>query len=280
MKIKGKYFTIGADPEVFLVQDEQWKAPFSYTKGTKRNPEVIGKNRMGLRTVQVDGVALEFNTEPCETFTQFNNSIRCSLNYLKRKVERDGLGISMIPRALPSWPEVPHENRQLGCDRDFNAWDFDWNSPPVDEDNRYAGGHIHIGWTKDQEPTEENLFICSTIVKELDASIGLASVICDLYGAERRQRYGKAGSFRLKPYGLEYRVLSNYWIFTEGMRRYITFTLNQTLFNILSGVFMANERVRELIRDDDYDYARGVLGENGYRTPPYMNYDTLTYLGD
>ena len=45
------------------------------------------------------------------------------------------------------------------------------------------------------------------MIKYLDQYLGLPSVVVD-QDSRRRSLYGKAGCFRLCPYGLEYRVLS------------------------------------------------------------------------
>ena len=49
------------------------------------------------------------------------------------------------------------------------------------------------------------------IVQALDIILGLESVILDK-DARRKEMYGKAGAFRFKDYGVEYRTLSNFWI--------------------------------------------------------------------
>lgn len=62
--------------------------------------------------------------------------------------------------------------------------------------------HIHIGY--DNPNIDSSLWM----VKYLDMYLGLPSVIHD-NDKRRRSLYGKAGCFRLTPYGVEYRVLSS-----------------------------------------------------------------------
>jgi len=70
---------------------------------------------------------------------------------------------------------------------------------------RSAGGHISIGW---DNPTQEQQL---DMVKAMDATVGLESVLLD-FDTERKKLYGKAGCFRFREYGIEYRSLSNFWI--------------------------------------------------------------------
>lgn len=52
------------------------------------------------------------------------------------------------------------------------------------------------------------------IIKMFDAYIGLVSVLLDNDTQKNRRKiYGKAGDYREKPYGLEYRTLSNFYLF-------------------------------------------------------------------
>lgn len=53
------------------------------------------------------------------------------------------------------------------------------------------------------------------VVKAMDLFLGVPSVLMD-EGEERKQLYGKAGAHRPKPYGVEYRTLSNFWIAPGG----------------------------------------------------------------
>ena len=86
---------------------------------------------------------------------------------------------------------------------------------------RTAAGHIHIGWGEDFDPQDDEHFSrCCRLVQQLDAGIGLASVLLD-NDTERRQLYGAAGAFRPKPYGVEYRVLSNFWVLNPSYREFV-----------------------------------------------------------
>jgi len=53
----------------------------------------------------------------------------------------------------------------------------------------------------------------------MDFFLGLGSLFYD-DDIERREMYGKAGCIRYKPYGVEYRTLSNAWLKDEVRMRW------------------------------------------------------------
>lgn len=61
-----------------------------------------------------------------------------------------------------------------------------------------------------------------TLIPLLDLFVGIPSVLLDdpKQQRERRKVYGRAGEFRLTPYGIEYRVLSNFWSFSTMLTSY------------------------------------------------------------
>ena len=61
---------------------------------------------------------------------------------------------------------------------------------------------------------------CCTLSKELDYYLGLPSLLFDP-DTSRRKMYGKAGAFRPKPYGMEYRVLSNAWLKSPELIKWV-----------------------------------------------------------
>jgi hypothetical protein len=99
------------------------------------------------------------------------------------------------------------EAKLFGCDPDYNAYTEQTNPKPEgDKGNlRSAGCHIHIGYPHCNPADSIRL------VKYLDAYVGIPSILIDT-DSNRRKLYGKAGSFRLQPWGVEYRVLSSKFI--------------------------------------------------------------------
>jgi hypothetical protein len=202
---------IGTDIEVFI-QDENSKKFLSAAgdeksqfmpliPGSKDFPYLITEDK--YFGIQVDNVSAEFTVPPARTCTAFRDSILFMLKYLK-----DYLPIGYVP--VPKASQIFDEDQlqtpiamTFGCDRDLNAWTKRFNPKPNTNTNlRSNGFHIHIGYDKPSKAVSVEL------IKAMDLYVGLASLNLDA-DTQRRQLYGRAGSFRFKPYGVEYRVLSS-----------------------------------------------------------------------
>lgn len=219
MKI-GKYtFKVGADPEFFVKKFDKLVSAYGLVSGTKDAPLPV---KWGA--VQVDGMALEFNITPATTAFQFERNMSTVLQQITDMVP--GYEIFVEPVAdfgADYIAEQPEAARDLGCNPDYNAYTKLTNPRPDPMmPFRTASGHIHIGWH--DEPVDINdpghLEACYTLTKALDLFVGAPSLAWD-NDDRRRMLYGRAGSFRPKSYGLEYRVLSNKWIVDPLLRRFV-----------------------------------------------------------
>lgn len=173
--------------------------------------------------VQCDGMAAEYNTNPASTYEEFEHNTETVLAEM-RKFLPSGYELCAVPSVVFTekvWSETPDEAKVLGCSPDFNAWTGEVNPPPEDRKNptmRCAGGHLHIGWVDDIEPTNPiHMEHCKDLVKQLDCYLGYWALMHDS-DATRRKLYGKAGACRFKPYGVEYRTLSNFWVLDRDLR--------------------------------------------------------------
>lgn len=216
-KINGKEFLIGADPEIFVTDARgALVSAYGLVPGTKEAPYKVAKG-----AVQVDGMALEFNINPADNPKEFKDNLNTVMNKLEKMISPH-YKFAIEPVAefgLELINEQPKEARELGCMPDYNAYTGAPNPRPNAEvDFRTASGHVHVGWTKDVDPLHpEHFEACCWLTKVLDAYLGIPSLLWD-GNAKRRELYGKAGSFRPKPYGMEYRVLSNAWLKLPGPR--------------------------------------------------------------
>lgn len=206
--------TIGADPELFLrnKKDGTYVPCIDIVGGTKNDPNYITDEGHAL---QEDNVMLEFNIPPCETKDQFVNNLSFTLDYILDNIEED-LGIHVIPSVEFEEEALEHPQAKVsGCDPFFNVYTKEEETISLDETNiRSAGGHIHIGYDNpDMDKTGQ-------LVKALDLYLGIPSLFIDL-DDRRRQTYGKAGMFRFKDYGLEYRSLSNFWLRNEELMGWV-----------------------------------------------------------
>jgi hypothetical protein len=209
-------FKIGADPEFFVKKFGKLVSAYGLIPGSKENPHKVPKG-----AVQVDGMALEFNIDPAETYSQFEDNMSTVMSSIIGMVP--GYEIFVEPVAdfgLEYIEAQPKEAKELGCSPDFNAYTKQANPRPnADTPFRTASGHVHIGWTSGVDINDEgHLEACRALTKSLDVWLGLPSLVWD-QDDRRRTLYGAAGAFRPKSYGMEYRVLSNKWITDPILRK-------------------------------------------------------------
>jgi hypothetical protein len=224
---------IGQDTELFLKSENKFVSAYGVIPGSKDNPYPVKKG-----AVQVDGMALEINTVPAKNFDQFKNNINTVLSRLQDMIP-ENCEMTVCPTAHFDSEYInqqPPEAKMLGCDPDFNAYTGEMNNPPLAHPTmRTAAGHVHLGWTTGKDVEDPvHMIQCREIVKQLDYYIGIPSLLHDS-DQERRQMYGKAGSFRPKHYGVEYRVLSNYWILQENYMKEIFYNCRRAFISLKEG---------------------------------------------
>jgi len=207
----------GSDPELFLkTSTGKLISAIGRIGGTKHAPLPIDDHGSA---VQEDNVAVEFNTAPSKTKEEFLRSLAKPLSYIEAKVKEMGLELEIVPSAMFDDDQLEDPMaRMFGCDTDYCVWTGRPNAKPKasgDTKNlRTAGGHLHMSWNN---PNTKDVV---AMVKTLDLFLGVPSVLMD-NDSRRRLLYGKAGAFRPKNYGLEYRVLSNFWIKSEALSGWV-----------------------------------------------------------
>lgn len=215
-------FTIGCDPEVFFRNGNELVSVIGMLGGTKDSPFEF-KEGFGLLE---DNVAAEFNTPPANSADGFSNSIEVAMEYLSKLATDKGYSLSAAASGCFSMAQLSHPLAHVfGCEPDYNAWTGRKNPRPFADDPtlRSCGGHVHIG-TDEFSTFEEK----RAVIKACDLFLGVPSIRMDTDNM-RRNLYGKAGAMRFKPYGVEYRTLSNFWIFNEDHRRWVYNQVSKSL---------------------------------------------------
>jgi hypothetical protein len=208
---------IGCDPELFVRRAGAEIIPVcGLIGGSKDFPKPLPaatllEGDIGAYAVQEDGVALEFNTPAFQRADSFVLGIGHALKECKRMARARKLELVTSP--YHSFDAKALEDPRacvLGCLPDNDAYS---EVPGAAREpfrieqlgtNRFCGGHLHLGYDKTKVPVH-------VMARFMDLFIGLPSIHKDKQGP-RRGYYGKAGLYREKDYGIEYRTLSNYWL--------------------------------------------------------------------
>jgi hypothetical protein len=218
---------IGADVEVFLLDADGEPFPsVQFFPGTKSSPSKIPSVE-GFY-IQEDNVMPEYNIPPEDGAGAFANNIAWMTSWIKTNSfkKKAGTSICVIPSMIFKPEQLKSEQAQtFGCEPDFCAWTRSVNRLPENRDPllRTAGGHLHLSYSIDStskaEDHPEHIAVAEDLIKLQDLFLGVPSVLIDS-DSRRRTLYGKAGAFRPKHYGHEYRVLSNFWTCSKEKSRW------------------------------------------------------------
>jgi hypothetical protein len=202
-----KAFTIGTDPEFFII-NENSKKPIkssTITKGTKDRPLDLGDGF----NAHADNVMLELNVPPATTKVGFIKNIVEGKSRLNTLVGPENYIVATPSFEFDKSILTDEIDWEIGCDPDFSAYTKQQNPEiKLKCGKRYAGGHVHVGLP--DEDTKDYVVVLG-IVKALDY-LFLDMIVREDLDQDRKMVYGTPGRFRFKEYGLEYRSLSNFWL--------------------------------------------------------------------
>lgn len=210
-------FTLGADIEVFAAQGGE--PVYARVKGTKQQPERAGK--FGIHQ---EGGSVEVQIPVCNSAQGLASATAKGLRLV---VNRTG---------LPIWcgHQVDFEAPDPGEVVAFNAYTGRRTLEQMSA-SQFAGGHIHIGVKRSGLTAAVMALFC-------DKYIGLLLVEHDKQ-PKRRGLFGAAGTYRHKPYGVEYRTPSNFWAINDDARIVATSGAERV------ARLLANEPMESLLRE-------------------------------
>jgi hypothetical protein len=183
--------------------------------GSKLRPLQVGEGFF----VQEDNVALEFNIPPATRKSEFIKYIQAGVGHCRAALTKVNLHMHIAGSVdMPDSELQSPSAFEFGCNPFHNAWSFekpkalsmDMLDNPA---TRFAAGHVHIGIPG----ITSDPLLRAYWARALDVCLAAPALwwMTEVELAQERVRrtmYGKAGSFRPKPYGLEYISLSNFWI--------------------------------------------------------------------
>jgi len=158
-----------------------------------------------------DGLALEVPVTPEREVDSLMQHLYEGLREAWKLADDNGYILSaaplvyLDPRDLVDHPEL----RVLGCSPDKCLYDLStcpWQDPRKIT-WRTGGFHIHFSISE----IHKDMNKVQGLVMLLDCTLGLYDVLIEStdLGRQRRQMYGRAGKFRIQPWGVEYRTPSS-----------------------------------------------------------------------
>lgn len=258
----GQTYSSGCDPEIFVVDAKDKVIPAR---------KVLPKK--GPYTARFfDGIQAEFCPNAGGCLEGLANQIRSQLNLLlqdfrtKHKDAKLSI-VNSIQLTQKEMDALEDEDVVFRCSESLNVYkDLPVSPEPRKYLWRFAGGHIHVGC---KDNVNKPLPILYNMVRAMDAIVGVASVSLARHfdTPERRKTYGRAGEFRIPSHGLEYRVLSNFWL-CSPLIYHLVFEMARWGYRLgETGVFQlawqgSEEETRECINNCDVALAEKLIKRN------------------
>lgn len=262
--------TSGSDPEIFVVGGDGAVIPsWKFLKEKK----LALRSYAGVWEPFWDGFQAEFCPGARECLQQHMDSMQAQLRSLlvlakahDPNARLSALNTVEIP--VPVMQAASNEEVRFRCTPSLNVY-RDEGEPTPDPRAyrfRFAGGHLHAGFggRKYTAPGVRE------IVRALDGILGVAgvSLAASWDTPERRKMYGRAGEFRLPAHGIEYRVLSNFWLRHPALA-HLTFELFRGAIKFAeAGLYTVawegpgDDEIRDIINGCDVTRSRRILAQN------------------
>lgn len=209
---------VGSDPEFVAIRRQTGKpvAAPNVFKYTKEEPFVSATSK-----VFADNANIEVNIRPAKTADEFVANMRSTL---RETVGLIGDQYELAAVAAIDYPkeELAHPYcSEFGCEPDYDAYQLVANEVAkgaAENTLRTCGAHIHLDLPEEMRYQQHIV----KVIRAMDVVAGMASIALDDDPASVRRRtlYGKAGCFRPKEYGAEYRSLSNFWTRTPDLTKW------------------------------------------------------------
>ena len=219
---------IGCDPELFLFDKvlDRIVPACGIVEGSKESPIMLNNGGM----LQLDGTVLEFGTPPVDAEgDNFSKALKETLDIIRKQLS-DNYGDRYELRCGASAAYSPeditenHEGLIVGCSAQYVM--VNDNSPTraiLESTGKLSpnavpiGGHIHFGFTDKMESRIVEDYSALRYVRALERA-GVTHLIKDVkcIASKIRNRImgfpTKTPTIRVKPYGVEFRNLSSYWL--------------------------------------------------------------------
>lgn len=158
-----------------------------------------------------DNLNTEIAINPVTTLKSFHEKTENLLNHIRSQ------GFDLIMEPIIKYPNNTLDHPQAlisGCNPDFSGYTFQENESPSFEKmdgTRSCGAHIHVG---------DSSIDPFNFARWMDIFVALPLLLKEK-NSTRRSLYGAAGCLRVKPYGAEYRTLSNVWLNEPNLREFV-----------------------------------------------------------